>query len=277
MKKLFLLLVPFTFVMCTNSSYNAEKISRQNDSLQRVVIEKDSALYAFINTFNSIETNLQTIKDKENIIRLNSAGTEHKNVNDINEDIKLIYDLMLQNKSQVSNLEQKLKAAGISNKNLKSAITNLKLKLQDKDTEILKMRDELKNLNIKVDELSYTIDTLNFINADRQRVIDNQDKDLHTAYYMFGSTKELKEAKIIDKKGLFSPKKINQNFDKDLFIKIDIREKTRFNINSKKIKILSVHPENSFTIIGKKPVEAIEINNPEEFWSVSKYLVIILD
>ncbi len=274
MKRIIFLLIPFVFAMCTNSN-QTKQISLQNDSLQRLVVEKDSAIYAFMNTFNSIENNLQTIKEKEHIIRLNSSS---ETAGDINDDIQLIYELMLQNKDKVAKLEKQLKQAGISNKNLKTTIVNLKLKLQEKDEQILKMREDLKSLNIKVDEMSYTIDTLQFINTARQMVIDNQDAALHTAYYVFGSKKELKDAKIIDTNGLFSgSKNINKNFDKDLFTQIDIRQDTIFPINAKKIKILSIHPEKSYKINGEKPVESIEILNPDEFWSVSKYLVVVIN
>lgn len=277
MKKLAILVIPVLFVMCQNSSQSSKNLGVKNDSLQRLVIEKDSAIYAFMNTFNSIESNLQSIKEKEKIITLNATGSENNGKNQINEDIQFIYNLMLENKAKVKKLEQQLKKAGVSNKNLQATISNLQIKLQEKDAEILQLRNQLKDLNIKVDEMGYAIDTLKFINQARQMVIDNQDKDLHTAYYLFGSAKELKKAKIIDKKGIFSGgKKINKNFDKELFTEIDIREETYFPINAKKIKILSVHPEKSYTLVGEKPIEGIDISNPDEFWSISKYLVVII-
>lgn len=276
MRKIVFLLVPIFFVMCQNSSKESKSVMVKNDSLQQLLIAKDSTIYAFLNTFSTIENNLEAIKDKEKIITLNASETPKTKENQINQDVQLIYNLMLENKEKVAKLEQQLKKAGIASKDFQKTIAHLKNKLQEKDLEILQLRGELKKLDVKVDDLSYSIDTLNFSNQARQMVINEQDKDLHTAYYLFGSMKELKDAEIIDKKGLFSGKKLNKNFDKELFIKIDTREETYFPINAKKMKILTLHPEKSFTIVGEKPILGIEIADPDEFWSISKYLVVAI-
>ena len=93
--------------------------------------------------------------------------------------------------------------------------------------------------------------------------------------------KELKEKKILDKKGgiagIGSGKNLNKDFDKKLFNTIDIRNKTSFEINSKKMKIITTHPTNSYQVYGEKPVDSLVVKDPMEFWSVSKYLVIVLN
>jgi len=84
------------FAQCSQGPSRQELIT-SNDSLQRVVVQKDSAIYAIMGTFSSIEDNLQAIKEKENIIALNANGTENKQTREekINEDIQLIYNMML--------------------------------------------------------------------------------------------------------------------------------------------------------------------------------------
>lgn len=279
MKHLTFLIIPLLFAMCQTPSGDYEKAQNRSDSLQRLVIAKDSALYAFMGTMNSIENNLQEIKAKENIITLNAneAGSQKNQADQINEDIQFIYDLMLENKQKVTDLEHQLRQAGIANKELQQTIRNLHLKLQEKDAEILELQTELKKLNIEVDEMAYKIDTLNFDNQVKQAIIDTQDETIHTAYYLFGSAKELKENGIIDKKGSLIHKRISKDFDKSLFTKIDIRELTEFNLNCKKVNILTTHPGVSYTLVGEKPIEKLEIDDSEEFWSVSKYLIIIID
>lgn len=280
MKKIAFLLLPvFLFSMCTNKKM-VEEAQLRSDSLQRISLQKDSAIYAFMGTFNDIESNLQEIKAKENIISLNAGetGSPKSREDQINEDINFIYDLMLENKARVAELEKQLKRANIRNSELQKTIANLHVKLQEKDKEIFELREQLKNMNIMVDELNYKIDTLAFELQVKDAIIEAQEESLNTAYYLFGSNKELKEKKIIDKKGGFiGSKKVNRDFDKELFTKIDIREKTEFSINRNKIKIVSTHPSNSYNIVGEKPVEKIEITDPDEFWSVSKYLIIVLN
>ena len=49
------------------------------------------------------------------------------------------------------------------------------------------------------------------------------------------------------------------------------------NIGAKKAKIITTHPSSSYKLVGEKTVEKIEILNSEDFWSSSKYLVIITE
>jgi hypothetical protein len=41
--------------------------------------------------------------------------------------------------------------------------------------------------------------------------------------------------------------------------------------------LLTTHPTGSYKLVGVKPVEKIEISNPKEFWSSSKYLVVMIE
>lgn len=278
MKKLSFLLIPVLFSMCQSPKAELEEARMQNDSLQRLVITKDSAMIAVVDVFNEIESNLQDIKQKENIISLNANDAGIINREDqINKDIQYIYDIMLENKNKVAKLERQLKHAGIENQGLQKIIANLEIKIKEKDAEIFQLQQKLKNMNIEVDELTYKIDTLAFDNQVKQAIIDAQDESLHTAYYIIGSSKELKDNGVLDKKGVLAKnKKINNDFERSLFTKIDIREKTSFDINASKVKILSTHPGYAYSIEGEKPVESIDIIDPDDFWSVTKYLVVVV-
>lgn len=278
MKKLFFLL-PVLFVMCQTPNSNNENTQIENDSLQRLVTQKDSAIYAFLGTFNEIENNLQTIKEKEHIIAniANNSESMKSREQKINDDINMIYDLMLDNKDKVNKLQKQLRRAHIRSNELQTTIRNLQGKLQEKDAEIIQLRKDLLNMNLKIDELSYQIDTLVFDNEVKTAIIEAQDESLNTAYYLIGTEKELKQQMVIDKKGSFiGGKKLNRDFNKSLFNKIDIREKNTLNLAAKKIKIITTHPSTAYTIYGEKPVDSLIIVNPENFWSVSKYLVVVV-
>ena len=70
---------------------------------------------------------------------------------------------------------------------------------------------------------------------------------------------------------------MNEDFNKEYFTKVDISTTNSINIGAKKAKIITTHPSSSYKLVGEKPVERIDILNPTEFWSSSKYLVIITD
>lgn len=268
--------------MCTMNPKNESELQYKNDSLERLIIKKDSAIYSVIGTFTSIENNLEAIKAKEEIITLTLSGVENQQTreNKINEDINLIYELMQKNKKKVAKLEQQLKSAYIKNNDLQQTIQSLQQKLAEKNAEIHQLRQHLLDQNFRIDELTIELDTLKFDNQVKSALIEAQDESLNTAYYIIGSEKELKELGIIDTKGVFigigSGKTLNVDFDKSLFTKIDIRELNELELNTKKVRIITKHPSSSYQIIGEKPVEKLTIKDVNDFWSISNFLVIVL-
>jgi len=282
MKKIIpLILLSVLFTKCNTNQKADIGLQVKNDSLERIINEKDSALYAVIGTFTEIENNLETIKSKERIISSTVQNVENKQNREvkINEDINLIYGLMLENKEKVNQLQEQLKRAHIKNNDLQKTISRLQSKLAEKNAEIIELRRNLLDMNFKIDELTYSLDTLSFNNQVKTAIIEAQEQSLNTGYFLFASAKELKDMEILDKKGGFigigAGKSINANFDKSYFNEIDIRIYKSFEFDeAKKIKIISTHPSNSYTIYGEKPVDSLVINDIDEFWSISKYLLI---
>lgn len=269
------------FSNCTNKSAEIA-LQTKNDSLERLIIAKDSAIYTVLGTFNEIENNLATIKAKENIISATVIDIEDQRTREekINEDINLIYELMQENQEKVNKLQNQLKRAHIKNNDLQNTIKNLQAKLAEKNAEIIELRKNLLEMNLKIDELTYSLDTLSFDNQVKQAIINAQDESLNTAYYLFGTEKELKEMQVLDKKGTFigKAKHLNEDFNKDYFSLIDIRDTKKFEFNdAKKIRIITSHPSSSYQIYGEKPVDSLVINDHEEFWAVSKYLLIVIE
>jgi predicted nuclease with TOPRIM domain len=157
---------------------------------------------------------------------------------------------------------------------MQQMIENLQNSLNMKDEEIAELKNKIESLNI---ELS----TLNTDYKDIQGENELKTQVIKTAFYAFGTSKELKEKNIVTKEGGFigigKSNKLKDDFNKEYFTKVNIDETTSINIGAKKAKIITSHPSGSYKLIGEKKVERIEITNPEEFWSVSKYLVIIIE
>ena len=110
----------------------------------------------------------------------------------------------------------------------------------------------------------------------QSKVISEQDRALNTAYYCFGTAKELRDQKILTGGGLFSKSKVLEpGFNKDFFTRIDIREVLEIPLFDKKAKLRSTHPDGSYKFIedadGNKTLQVTDV---KEFWSIGKYLVI---
>ena len=67
------------------------------------------------------------------------------------------------------------------------------------------------------------------------------------------------------------------NFNKDYFTKIDIRVDKVIKLYSKSAKVLTSHPAGSYSLDkDANGLYTLRISNPTAFWSVSKYLVVVV-
>ena len=99
----------------------------------------------------------------------------------------------------------------------------------------------------------------------------SQDKDLNTAWFVFGTKSELKEQKILKSGDVLK----SSDFNKDYFTEIDIRVVKEIKLYSKSAELLTSHPAGTYTLQKDQKGEyVLNITDPKKFWSVSKYLVI---
>ncbi len=284
-KIVYLLLIAVVF---STTSCNRKEIARlkaKNDSLMMTGSTKDANLVEFVDAFNSIQSNLDSIKQKEKIIdKAAKGGFEVKGdrKEQIQSDINYIYSLLQKNRLLVADLSAKLKKSNKHVAELEKMIENLNKSITEKDAEIASLKDDLSKLNIKVQDLGTQVTSLNTNvsnlsseNKEKQRVIEEKTAELNTAYFIIGTIKELKEKNIIKKEGfLGTAKDVNSNIDKSLMTKVDITTVTSIPIMKKKATVISTHPASSYKIEGEKTADNLVILNQAEFWSLSKVLVI---
>jgi DNA repair exonuclease SbcCD ATPase subunit len=253
----------------------ADSLKVVTSDLSGKLTEKEAALQEFISSFNEIQENLNTIKEKEKIVSTSSSSGDVKSKEDqIKEDIRSIYDLMAKNKNRIGSLTKKLKDSNLKLEGMEKMIENLQNTINQKDGEIADLKSKMESLNIELANLN-----TNYKEAEEESTAKTE--VINTAYYAIGTSKELKEKNVISKEGGFigigKSTKVKADFNKDYFTKVNIEQTSSINIGAKKVKILSNHPTSSYKLVGEKPVEKIEISNPKEFWSNSKYLVIVID
>ena len=296
MKKLLLfMLIPAMLmtVSCNKMKEENAKLKAKNDSLLALGYQKDTTVMEFVRAFNEIQSNLDSIKMKENIIGQSTKGGTEVQASareQITGDINAIYQMLQKNRATVASLQKKLKASNTKNTELEAMIANLEKSIAEKDAEIAQLKDQLAKLNIKVTDLGNQVTALNTNvenlsaeNKAKQQDIKKKTAALNTAYYVVGTTKDLKDKKVIDKTGGFigigRTKTVSPEFDKSNFTKVDITTFTELPINKKKAVLLSNHPAGSYKLQAndKKIIEKLVILNYNDFWSRSKYLVVAAD
>ena len=268
------------FVSCGNNEKKpqTEKFE-QNDSLQKIISQKDNEINDMMETFNQIQEGLREINEAENRVNIVKDGEGANKRRQIVENIQFIQNTMKQNRALIEKLRQQMRESSIKGDNMRKTIDELVKQLEEKDQQLRQLRAELDSKDIHIAELDKTVSTLNdnvstlkTESSQKTETINAQDKQLNTAWFVFGTKKELKAQHIID-----GSRVLESNFNKNYFTKIDIRVEKEVKLYSKSARILTMHPSSSYTLqrdANKQYV--LRINNPQLFWSTSKYLVIVV-
>jgi len=286
MKKLVILLLLPLLWQC-NMGPSKSELRQMNDSLLMETAQKEIQLNQFVETMGEIEENIRLIKEKEEIIsfQAESGDTQGSAGEQINNDIKMIYDLMLQNKERIKYLEKQMKNTGVDNSKLEKLIAGLNQQLQNKTEEILELRNELEQRDVHISHLSdelfdlnYEMDSIKKVTEATRSQLDMTNDEFNTAWFAIGTKNELKDKNILTRDGFLffgNTQLLKEEFDKQYFKQIDIREIKEFSLYSNKVDILTSHPSESYEITtGDDNMKILVITDSHQFWSISKYLVV---
>lgn len=284
MKKiLFLVVCVAMFSSCDEMKQN-EKLKSQNESLSVALAERDAELNDILSAFNEVQEGFRLINEAENRVDLQSGVIEGtSSAQRIKEDIRFITEKLQANRERIAELENQLKNSKYASSELKKTVANLNKELHAKTQQIATLQAELASKNIRIAELDDAVATLNqnvsYLVAENEiksATVASQDKALNAAWFVFGTSSELKDQKIITKKFLQKKKVLeDKDFNKDYFTQIDIRTDKLIKLYSKDAKLLTTHPEGSYEFIkDNKGQLTLSILSPNKFWSVSRYLVI---
>ena len=281
MKKLLMMacLAAFVLTGCNDGKNNAANNAAQADSLNSIIAQKDSELNDMLGTLNEIEDGLNQINEAENRVVLLKNGEGATKRQKLKEDVQFIATRMKQNKELLAKLQKQLANSSIQGDQLKKTIENLQKQLVEKEKQLQALREELDSKEIHIAALDETINNLNTKTSNltkesskKTEVINAQDKQLNTAWYVFGTKKELKEQSIIQ-----DGKVMTGNFNKNYFTKVDIRNLSEIKLYSKSAKLLTIHPSSSYSLVRDANKQyTLHITNSQLFWSTSKYLVVLV-
>lgn len=280
MKKViyFACLIAFALTGCTQRK-TSTAVDPANDSLQQVIAQRDSEINDMMVTLNEITEGFRQINEAENRVSIVKDGEGTNKRQQIKENIQFISNTMQRNRELIKKLQQQLRDSRFNGGELKKAIENLMQQLDEKNQQLQQLRTELDSKDIHIAELDETVNSLNSNVSNlknesdqKSQTISNQDKQLNTAWFVFGTKKELKDQHI-----LANGKVLESSFNKNYFTKIDIRMDKEIKLYSKSARVLTMHPSSSYTLSRDANNQYIlRINNPQIFWSTSKYLVVLV-
>lgn len=259
------------------------------DSLEVALANQDS-LFVLL---NDITEGMAQIKQMENILSQGSLGAETPDQRrQIREDMIQIQTALEQRRQRLEQLEQQLASSNQNNATLQRAIANLKAQIATQESEIEGLRTQLADANIQIEGLSQSVarlgeekDSISTVAAaeaearqDAERHAVELANEMNTCYYAIGTDKELKAKNLLSSGFLKKTKIKPENFDPGAFMTGDKRTLNSINLGSKKAKVMTNQPEDSYEIVdGANGVKILKITNPTKFWNQSNFLVVKTD
>ena len=267
-------------VGCGQQKANKDlEMTTLRDSLNQIISQKDNEIDGMMETFNDIEAGFREIDAAEGRVALARQG-EGANANErIRENMEFIKDAMARNKELINKLRQQLRESTIKGNALKTTIENMMKQIEEKDKKIQALIEELDAKDIHISRLDEEVANLNTNVSNlteetnqKTQTINTQDKQLNTAWFVFGTKSELKQQHILE-----DGKVLQANFNQNYFTKIDIRVDKEIKLYSRSAKMMTSHPAGSYTLDRDANKQYIlRISDPQKFWSTSKYLVILV-
>ncbi|MCI9607952.1 MAG: hypothetical protein HFJ94_07260 [Muribaculaceae bacterium] len=259
-----------------------EQNTALNTELQATLATQDS-LFALI---NDISTGMSQIKDIEHIIATPGALTDESasRKTQLRNDMIAIREALQQRRERLAQLEKKLKDSSGSNANLMKTIDNLKGQIAEQETEIATLTNQLSaahieiaNLGARVDSLSSTVTEVTTEREQARQQATELTDELNTCFFAIGSKSELQKHQIIKTGFLRKTKIMPSDFEKAYFTQADKRSLVNIPLHSKKAKVLTNQPADSYEIVEEGDQKILKIKNAASFWSISNFLVIQVD
>ena len=253
--------------------------AQQRDSLESIIQQKDNEINDIMGTMNDIEAGFRAINEAEQRVSVAREMEGASSTERIRENMQYIQEAMQQNRELINKLRNQVRQGSVKSEQLKRTIDNLTRQMEEKDTQIRQLQAELQakdvqigELTEKVEDLSNNVSTLREETTQKSQTISTQDKQLNTAWFVYGTKSELKEQHIIQ-----DGKVLQSNFNREYFTKIDIRVDKEIRLYSRSAKLLTSHPASSYTLEQDAQKQyVLRIQNPQLFWSTSKYLVVLV-
>jgi uncharacterized protein (DUF3084 family) len=290
---LLLLVIVISGIVFFNNKSQIEQLNQQNATLNTNIEERDSLVNEMTSTFDEIEQNLTFVRNKRDqmVVVPQEGVANQKEI--LVADIKLMNEMLEESSKQIEELDKKLKASGIDIKSFKNKIAQLNKSVLEQDNNMQQLRAEVEQRDYKIAEMDVqivqlksdiaskedSIETKSQIIAEKSQTIIERENEMNTAFYVAGTYDELVNKGVLTKEGGFLGIAKNVTIRDDVkesnFTRLDMRNASQFPLNTKKAKLVSEHPDNSYRLVEQNDkIAYLEIKNPQEFWKLTKYVIV---
>ena len=280
MKNLWILLLVGLIVSCTNvrESKEYKELQAQRDSLLMQSADVEGEAAEMMSVISEVEANFEKIREAEKYISTQSAkqGEMSQDTKQrVNDNFNMINEILQRNKQQLDELNKKNSSSNKEVATMKNTINRLNKEMLESAGRLSTLQAELAIKDEQIAQLSQDITSLAVEAEQQSATIREQERSLNTAFYVFGTVNELKNQKILTGGFLRSTRVLQDTFNKDYFLQIDIRETTEIPLLDKSGKLWSTHPDGTYEFVkGDDGNLTFRITDTQRFWSLTKYLII---
>ena len=285
MKKLiFLVAIAAMFAACNEMGNKQKQLQSKVDSLQKVLDNRQVEESELLNAFNAVQEGFRLMSEAEGrVYAQQEQGISA--VEQVKTDMAFIAQTLKGNRELIEQLKKKLATSNATSTQMKQTLDNLTAQLVKKTNQLAILQNQLATKEIYIASLDSMIASLQgdvtLLRAENQakeRTLDAQDKALNAAWFVYGTKKELKEQNILNDRLLAKDRILEStDFNQNYFTQIDIRKDTVIKFYSRSAKLMTMHPEGSYELTkDEKSNMVLQITNPTDFWSVSRYLVVLV-
>lgn len=281
MKKMMIMLLSAVLLTACfgNANKNEENpLQHELDSLRSVNAGQAEELQECMSLIDQVNEGFRIIKEAEGQFDVNNGDLEQSNRDKMFNNMQFVQEKLKENRELIELLKKKVSGSNNRLSALMKQIEKLESDFKEQSIRITQLENELlqrdaiiEEQNEQISNLNENVDNLTAENEKRTAEVASQDRQLNKAWFVFGTKKELKENKILDRGEVLQ----NGNFNKNYFTEIDIRYVKDIQLQSKSAELLTNHPAGSYQLSkNAEGLYELHITNPTEFWSVSKYLVV---
>jgi len=290
----FVILIIIGMIILISKNSQINNLVTEKTNLNSLIETRDSVINDLDGTISQIEENLTFIKDKRGQLELEQGESGPDRKERIIEDIALMNTMLEESEKKIEELNEKLASSGVEIKSFRSRISKLtneleeqnrvivqlQRDLEERDYQIAEMGEQVIRLETRVLGLSDTVVVMSDSIKRSNEQIDQMDRELHKAYWAFGTFKELKDNGVVTREGgLLGLVGANKTLSKDLndqyFTELDVRHTKTIPLYVNKADVISEHSDSSYHFVYQdNKIAYLEIEDPEEFWKLTKYAVI---
>lgn len=279
------LVCALTSLMSCNGGASGE-LQSQVDSLSTQVQSQGEMLAYYEQCLDLIACSLDSIAYEEGmLVQATNVPEKSFSKTAFKETLDTYASMLKRQKEDIAKLKEDMASSKANVSKLQRMVEYLTKQVEEKDAKIANLMEVIESNNFTISMLKSQIDQLSLDNASLKSTVSTQNEMiemandmLNEAYYVVGSSSELKEAGLLSQKFLGKKKVDVNSVQADKFTKVDIRSFKSLNLNSKSPKVMSQHPENSYRIEQdkKSKTSVLHIVDEVEFWSISKFLIVQL-